>query len=118
MDGNSYMDVDTGGFDEDLLASFYSDDENHEQRNIPDVDSNFDLIPDLAKAMKPHQKQGFRFLWRNLDGQRSNGKTPSLKGGCVLSHAPGTGKTFLVISFLQSYIKVIFYSFPLGICLL
>ncbi|KAG0579855.1 hypothetical protein KC19_4G129000 [Ceratodon purpureus] len=68
----------------------------------------FDLVPDLAKQMQKHQKEGFLFLWRNLAGHDCNGNlcSPPIKpGGCILSHAPGTGKTFVIISFLQSYMK-------------
>ena len=28
------------------------------------------------------------------------------RGGCVISHSPGAGKTFLVTSFLVSYLKL------------
>lgn len=71
--------------------------------------SIFDEIPHLERHMQKHQKEGFEFLWRNLaglDSRRQPFWPPREPGGCVLSHAPGTGKSFLVISFLQSYMKV------------
>ena len=80
----------------------------HQNNNI-EGGPIFELIPDLAKQMQRHQKQGFQFLWRNLVGQDCNGNPcfPRVEpGGCVLSHAPGTGKTFVIICFLQSYMKV------------
>lgn len=64
------------------------------------------LPPHYAQQMHPHQKEGFEFLWRNL-GQDAEGKLRNKKAdrnaGCILSHAPGTGKSFLIISFLKSY---------------
>ena len=94
----------------DFGLAICSDDDKFQQNSI-EGGSNIELIPDLAKNMQRHQKQGFHFLWRNLAGRDSNGNPcfPRIQpGGCVLSHAPGTGKTFLIISFLQSYIKVRF----------
>ena len=108
--------------DEDMYGPEYgfapwdSDDGKPLQQNSIEGGSNIELIPELATRMQRHQKQGFHFLWRNLAGQDCNGKPcfPHVEpGGCVLAHAPGTGKTFLIISFLQSYMKVRFQSFLL-----
>ncbi|XP_002983106.2 protein CHROMATIN REMODELING 35 [Selaginella moellendorffii] len=60
-------------------------------------DITVDLVPhpmDSAR-MYPHQREAFIFISRNLLS-----KEP---GGVILHHAPGTGKTFLVISFLTSF---------------
>lgn len=45
--------------------------------------------------MKPHQIEGFNFLLSNL--------VTDNPGGCIMAHAPGSGKTFMIISFLQSF---------------
>ncbi|KAL7118715.1 hypothetical protein ACP275_02G019700 [Erythranthe tilingii] len=45
--------------------------------------------------MKPHQVEGFNFLLSNL--------VTDNPGGCIMAHAPGSGKTFMIISFLQSF---------------
>ncbi|XP_024365304.1 uncharacterized protein [Physcomitrium patens] len=95
-------------YDENMLASWDFEDLSHKQQDSIEKGSNFELIPELAKHMQRHQKHGFQFLWRNLAGQDANGNPcfpPREPGGCVISHAPGTGKTFLIISFLHSYIK-------------
>ncbi|XP_076929299.1 protein CHROMATIN REMODELING 35-like [Bidens hawaiensis] len=47
------------------------------------------------RQMKPHQVEGFNFLLSNLESDNP--------GGCILTHAPGSGKTFLLISFIQSF---------------
>ncbi|KAH6786004.1 hypothetical protein C2S51_038459 [Perilla frutescens var. frutescens] len=51
--------------------------------------------PRHRKEMKPHQTEGFNFLLSNL--------VTDNPGGCILAHAPGSGKTFMIISFLQSF---------------
>ncbi|KAL6218503.1 hypothetical protein ACLB2K_011713 [Fragaria x ananassa] len=52
--------------------------------------------PRHMKQMKPHQVEGFNFLVSNLVGDNP--------GGCILAHAPGSGKTFMIISFMQSFL--------------
>ncbi|KAL0384052.1 UNVERIFIED_CONTAM: protein CHROMATIN REMODELING 35 [Sesamum radiatum] len=51
--------------------------------------------PRHRKEMKPHQIEGFNFLLSNL--------VTDNPGGCIMAHAPGSGKTFMIISFLQSF---------------
>ncbi|WJX38511.1 DNA repair and recombination protein RAD54-like protein [Trifolium repens] len=72
-------------------------------------ESVWELIPEIKEKMHAHQKKAFEFLWQNIAGSME----PSLmkeksktNGGCVISHAPGAGKTFLIISFLVSYLKL------------
>ncbi|CAN1131072.1 Protein CHROMATIN REMODELING 35 [Linum perenne] len=52
--------------------------------------------PRHRKQMKAHQVEGFNFLCRNLVSDDP--------GGCILAHAPGSGKTFMIISFIQSFL--------------
>ncbi|XP_042517614.1 protein CHROMATIN REMODELING 35-like [Macadamia integrifolia] len=52
--------------------------------------------PRHMQQMKPHQIEGFNFLQRNLISDKP--------GGCILAHAPGSGKTFMIISFMQSFL--------------
>lgn len=54
-----------------------------------------DAHPRHIKLMKPHQVEGFKFLLSNL--------VVDNPGGCIMAHAPGSGKTFMIISFLQSF---------------
>lgn len=58
--------------------------------------TDFFAHPMHRKHMKPHQVEGFNFLCGNLLADNP--------GGCILAHAPGSGKTFLIISFVQSYL--------------
>ncbi|KAL8151375.1 hypothetical protein V2J09_021183 [Rumex salicifolius] len=53
--------------------------------------------PRHMKQMKPHQIEGFNFLKSNLLDTEN-------PGGCILAHAPGSGKTFMIISFMQSFL--------------
>lgn len=57
------------------------------------------------KQMKPHQIEGFNFLLSNLVTEDP--------GGCILAHAPGSGKTFMIISFMQSFLAKYPHARPL-----
>lgn len=54
------------------------------------------LIPAFGNGarMKPHQKEGLQFMWREITGDHQNLQ------GCLLAHAQGLGKTMQVISLL------------------
>ncbi|XP_037496282.1 SNF2 domain-containing protein CLASSY 3 isoform X2 [Jatropha curcas] len=77
---------------------------NHMQGTV------WNIIPGIGKDLHAHQREGFEFLWKNIGGGihldklkepgSSDGET-----GCIISHAPGTGKTRLAIVFLQTYMK-------------
>ncbi|KAL2897420.1 SNF2 domain-containing protein CLASSY 2 [Bienertia sinuspersici] len=72
-------------------------------------DNVWGLIPNIRKKLHDHQKKAFEFLWRNLAGSLIPSEMePSGKkvGGCAISHTPGAGKTFLIIAFLVSYLKL------------
>ncbi|XP_038995408.1 protein CHROMATIN REMODELING 35-like isoform X3 [Hibiscus syriacus] len=61
--------------------------------------------PRHMKQMKPHQVEGFSFLLSNLVADNP--------GGCILAHAPGSGKTFMIISFMQSFLAKYPHAKPL-----
>ncbi|XP_004301720.1 PREDICTED: SNF2 domain-containing protein CLASSY 3-like [Fragaria vesca subsp. vesca] len=70
----------------------------------------WDLIPGVKSSMYPHQCEGFEFIWSHIAGGihlEKLQKTSSADGGggCIISHAPGTGKTRLTIVFLQAYMR-------------
>ncbi|KAF3589131.1 hypothetical protein F2Q69_00025925 [Brassica cretica] len=70
----------------------------------------WDKIPGVKSQMYPHQQEGFEFIWRNLAGtimlnELQDFENSEETGGCIMSHAPGTGKTRLTIIFLQSYLE-------------
>ncbi|KAI3977609.1 hypothetical protein MKX01_000522 [Papaver californicum] len=70
----------------------------------------WDKFPAIKENLYPHQIEGFEFLWTNLAGginlDGKNKKPPHGIGGCIISHAPGTGKTLLTIAFLRSYMEI------------
>ncbi|CAM6090780.1 unnamed protein product [Calypogeia fissa] len=96
-------DLDTYSADGNQGAVGSDDVKNEEVVNM----LNTSLPAHYAVQMHPHQKDGFEFLWRNL-GYDAVGKLRTKKAdrnaGCILSHAPGTGKSFLIIAFLRSYL--------------
>ncbi|XP_075688068.1 helicase ARIP4 [Rhinoderma darwinii] len=68
--------------------------------NHPPNEKDIFLSPQLARAVKPHQIGGIRFLYDNL--VESLERFPSSSGfGCILAHSMGLGKTLQVISFLD-----------------
>ncbi|GFP96833.1 snf2 domain-containing protein classy 2 [Phtheirospermum japonicum] len=74
------------------------------------------LIPELKDKLRTHQKKAFEFLWRNIAGSLIPSRMEKKKrrrGGCVISHSPGAGKTLLIIAFLVSYLKLFPGSRPL-----
>ncbi|RLN41709.1 hypothetical protein C2845_PM01G04010 [Panicum miliaceum] len=81
----------------------------HRKSSDPDptenpLGTNLNVFPDAlsihprhSEQMKPHQVEGFNFLMKNLADENN-------PGGCILAHAPGSGKTFLLISFVHSFL--------------
>ncbi|XP_044066730.1 helicase ARIP4-like isoform X4 [Siniperca chuatsi] len=68
--------------------------------NHPDAEKDIFLLPQLARAVKPHQIGGIRFLYDNL--VESVERFGSSNGfGCILAHSMGLGKTLQVISFIE-----------------
>ncbi|KAJ7959593.1 SNF2 domain-containing protein CLASSY [Quillaja saponaria] len=89
----------------DLFTSHASSDTHLSEEN----DNVWALIPELRRKLHFHQKRAFEFLWKNIAGSM----VPSLmeaeskkRGGCVVSHTPRAGKTFLIIAFLVSHLKL------------
>ncbi|XP_010519701.1 PREDICTED: SNF2 domain-containing protein CLASSY 3 [Tarenaya hassleriana] len=72
----------------------------------------WDVIPGTKSQLYPHQQEGFEFIWRNIAGTIHRDKLDDYEKsddenrGCIISHAPGTGKTRLTIVFLQSYMEL------------
>ncbi|XP_049401376.1 SNF2 domain-containing protein CLASSY 3-like [Solanum stenotomum] len=102
--GQSPSLLDVGGFR-------FSDSSAVQDSMINEEGTVWDLVPPSAKStMYPHQHGGFEFMWKNVAGdinlERLRQPLSDSKGGCIISHPPGTGKTRLTIVFLQSYLKL------------
>lgn len=61
------------------------------------------IIPSLSKALKPHQIEGVKFLWKNII---------MIGNGCILAHDMGLGKTLQVITFIVTLMREITYDHP------
>ncbi|KAL2630996.1 hypothetical protein R1flu_015682 [Riccia fluitans] len=72
---------------------------------LDDGETELQLHPLYENKLHSHQKEGFEFLTKNLVGEKQGRSV-----GCILAHAPGTGKTFLIVSFIQSFLA----KFPEG----
>lgn len=84
----------------------------HDSLDEPSPEENenvWALIPEIRRQLHFHQEKAFEFLWQNIAGSMIPASIqPNSKkiGGCVVSHSPGAGKTFLIIAFLISYLKL------------
>ncbi|KAK1352618.1 Snf2 domain-containing protein classy 3 [Heracleum sosnowskyi] len=82
----------------------------HDSENCNATGTVWDLVPGTRSSMYEHQREGFEFIWKNVAGGIIiNELEKPLSGsgsGCIISHAPGTGKTRLTIIFLQSFMKM------------
>ncbi|KAJ3603212.1 hypothetical protein NHX12_030955 [Muraenolepis orangiensis] len=72
--------------------------------NHPADEEDLYLAPQLARAVKPHQVGGIRFLYDNLVESLERYKSSS-GFGCILAHSMGLGKTLQVISFIDILLK-------------
>ncbi|XP_030639905.1 helicase ARIP4 isoform X2 [Chanos chanos] len=72
--------------------------------NHPANESDLYLAPQLARAVKPHQIGGIRFLFDNLVESLERFKS-SPGFGCILAHSMGLGKTLQVISFIDILLR-------------
>ncbi|MEQ2167616.1 hypothetical protein GOODEAATRI_005839 [Goodea atripinnis] len=72
--------------------------------NHPPEEKDIYLAPQLARAVKPHQIGGIRFLYDNLIESLDRYKTSS-GFGCILAHSMGLGKTLQVISFIDILLR-------------
>ncbi|GAV85242.1 SNF2_N domain-containing protein/Helicase_C domain-containing protein [Cephalotus follicularis] len=71
----------------------------------------WEVIPYIKNSLYPHQREGLEFIWKNIAGdiyidKLKDPTRPYDGSGCIISHAPGTGKTRLTIVFLQTYLKL------------
>lgn len=81
------------------MIGMNEDDRNRVKSSEKDVSmAEVCAHPSHWKQMKAHQMEGFNFLCRNL--------LVDDPGGCILAHAPGSGKTFMIISFVQSFLAM------------
>ncbi|WJX76002.1 hypothetical protein P8452_59473 [Trifolium repens] len=87
-----------------------SDDDDSNTNFYHNEGTVWDKIPDVKQTLYPHQQEGFEFIWKSLAGsielQKLKNADPRSEGGCIISHAPGTGKTRLTIVFLKAYLQV------------
>lgn len=72
--------------------------------NHPASDPDIFLSSRLAKAVKPHQIGGIRFLYDNAVESMTRFNN-SAGFGCILAHSMGLGKTMQVIGFVDVFLR-------------
>lgn len=75
------------------------------------AETAWDLIPGVRATMFPHQREGFEFVWGHIAGgigRECFGADVDGGGGsgCIVSHAPGTGKSRLAIAVIQAFLRL------------
>lgn len=89
-----------------------SDCESHSDEDFcARAETVWDIIPGVKNSMYPHQREGFEFIWKHIAGGIHRTNFENIENytggnGCIISHAPGTGKSRLTIVFLQTYMKL------------
>ncbi|KAI6655350.1 hypothetical protein LOD99_2185 [Oopsacas minuta] len=79
----------------------------HQKSNseIFSVSADLNILPHLAKAAKPHQVEGLKFLYHNIIDDPSSFDRKNGGFGCILAHSMGLGKTFQSISFIEIFFR-------------
>ncbi|CAG0882739.1 unnamed protein product [Darwinula stevensoni] len=75
--------------------------------------------PMLAQKMKPHQREGIRFMFDAcIESVRRKNQEGVLGSGCILGHSMGLGKTLQVVAFLHTILtsKALGFKTALVLC--
>ena len=69
---------------------------------MPEGRSNVAVVVDpfIGRHLRPHQRDGVRFMYECVVGLRRGGASGSIHKGCLLAHEMGMGKTLQVIALL------------------
>ena len=75
--------------------------------DLPEGRSNFTVVVDpfIGRHLRPHQRDGVRFMYECVVGLRRGGASGSTHKGCLLAHEMGMGKTLQVIALLWTLLK-------------
>ncbi|XP_019862657.1 PREDICTED: DNA repair and recombination protein RAD54-like, partial [Amphimedon queenslandica] len=90
-------------FEENALV-LYSPREVSAQEQLKTVSSEVDVHvvvdPVLSKVLRPHQREGVKFMWDCVTGQRIHGNH-----GCIMADEMGLGKTLQCITLMWTLLK-------------
>ena len=74
---------------------------------MPEGRSNVAVVVDpfIGQHLRPHQRDGVRFMYECVVGLVPRGRFGSTHKGCLLAHEMGMGKTLQVIALLWTLLK-------------
>ena len=61
--------------------------------------------PFIGDSLRPHQREGVRFMYECVSGLRRDVVTGAAHTGCLLAHEMGMGKTLQVVALLWTLLK-------------
>ncbi|CAG0884775.1 unnamed protein product [Darwinula stevensoni] len=100
---------------DDLILDF--DQETKER--VQETKERVQVHPMLAQKMKPHQREGIRFMFDAcIESVRRKNQEGVLGSGCILGHSMGLGKTLQVVAFLHTILtsKALGFKTALVLC--
>jgi hypothetical protein len=107
-----------GGFSDSSFVLSNSDDDNdNPQKRF------LSIAEPLAKILKPHQKEGIEFMFRNVfadlcfSDKAKAEEAKKMTGGCILAHNMGLGKS-MYMSFSMDMSFSSFFSISLSLSML
>ncbi|XVF06452.1 hypothetical protein REPUB_Repub06bG0049200 [Reevesia pubescens] len=65
------------------------------------------IPPSISAKLKVHQIAGIRFMWENIIQSITKVRSGDKGLGCILAHTMGLGKTFQVIAFLYTAMRIV-----------
>lgn len=90
-----------------MMSQRMSEEDPTDEEVILDYDPKTNVTikvhPKLVKNLKPHQKEGIKFMYDTCFGSISD--DVETKSGCILAHCMGLGKTLQLITLIHTLIR-------------
>jgi len=67
--------------------------------------SSLEVDPTIVSKLKPHQREGIKFMWNSCYESLTILQRTNSGSGCILAHCMGLGKTLQVIAFVHTLLS-------------